>query len=197
MLIRNVNYICPNCQIIFVTNAKSYLSSASSNIGSNTSNKVDQGARLGKTKRATSASAIRGQFALDGACGKVNHQSTCAFLRRPFAALNRAFGELQWADRTFANALGQVNRSCNKISKQSTLLRRSFAALHRAFGELKRSDGAFANALGKVNRSCYEVSKKSALLVVRGCCSHERKKEDEDQGSHCYASEEIECRLPM
>merc|ERR1712233_179183 len=104
---------------------------------------------------ATSASAIRGQFALDGACGKVNHQSTCAFLRRPFAAL------------------------------------------HRAFGELKRSDGAFANALGKVNRSCYEVSKKSALLVVRGCCSHERKKEDEDQGSHCYAaSEEIECRLP-
>ena len=45
------NHICSNNRF-----------SASSNIGSNTGNKVDQGARLGKTKRATAASAIRGQF---------------------------------------------------------------------------------------------------------------------------------------
>ena len=45
------NHICSNNRF-----------SASSNIGSNTGDKVDQGARLGKTKRATAASAIRGQF---------------------------------------------------------------------------------------------------------------------------------------
>ena len=45
------NHICSNNRF-----------SASSNIGSNTGDKVDQGARLGQTKGATVASAIGGQF---------------------------------------------------------------------------------------------------------------------------------------
>ena len=36
--------------------------------------------------------------ALDDAGSKVSHQSTVLFLR-PFGALYRAFGKLQWVDR--------------------------------------------------------------------------------------------------
>jgi len=101
---------------------------------------------------------------LDNAGSKVSHQTAVLFLRRPFATLYGAFGELQWADRTFAHALGKVNRSCDKVSKKSTFLRRSFATFNGAFGELQWADRTFANALGKVNRSCDEVSKKSTFL---------------------------------
>ena len=38
--------------------------------------------------------------ALDDAGSKVSHQSTVLFLR-PFGALNRAFGKLQWVNRLY------------------------------------------------------------------------------------------------
>ena len=41
---------------------------------------------------------------------------------------------------TFAHALGEVNRSCDEVSKKSTFLRRPFATLNRAFGELQWAD---------------------------------------------------------
>ena len=42
---------------------------------------------------------------------------------------------------TFAHALGEVNRSCDEVSKKSTFLRRPFPTLNGAFGELQRADG--------------------------------------------------------
>jgi len=126
--------------------------------------KVDQRARLGQTKGATVASAIGGQFALDSAHSQVCHQST---LLRPFSALDGTFGKLQWADGTFAHALGKVNGSHDKVSKKSTALFRPFrpfSAIDGTFGKLQWADGAFAHALGEVNGSHDKVSKKAAVL---------------------------------
>ena len=91
---------------------------------------------------------------------------------------------------TFAHALGEVNRSHDKVSKKSTALFRPFrpfSAIDGTFGKLQWADGldkdyilkkdkfflweenfldtyAFAHALGEVNGSHDKVSKKATVL---------------------------------
>ena len=69
IFVQIANYICPNrklylskIRIIFVRIAKCICSNSCISAGGNTSSKVDEGARLGETKRATVAGAVGVQF---------------------------------------------------------------------------------------------------------------------------------------